>query len=140
MTRQSSWRELQVVSADASRELCSSGEPAYNRLFAAALRETSLRSQELGVTIASIDLSSTSQMTTACKCASCVVSALQGLRDVIVETQTVLFDAAIKADVPRFIPSDYSIVDCRPQIHRVHRVFPPFRELFPVINHNVPFA
>jgi hypothetical protein len=48
-------------------------------------------------------------MTTACSCASCVVSALQGLRDVIVETQTVLLDAAIKADVPRFIPSDYSI-------------------------------
>jgi hypothetical protein len=38
-----------------------------------------------------------------------VVSALQGLRDVIVETQTVLLDAAIRADVPRFIPSDYSI-------------------------------
>jgi len=28
---------------------------------------------------------------------------------VIVETQTVLLDAAIQADVPRFIPSDYSI-------------------------------
>jgi hypothetical protein len=43
------------------------------------------------------------------RAASCVVSALQGLRDVIVEAQTVLLDAAIKADVPRFIPSDYSI-------------------------------
>jgi hypothetical protein len=31
------------------------------------------------------------------------------LRDVIVETQTVLLDAAIKADVPRFIPSDCAI-------------------------------
>jgi hypothetical protein len=38
-----------------------------------------------------------------------VVSALQGLRDVIVEMQTVLLYAAIKADAPRFIPSDYSI-------------------------------
>ena len=38
-----------------------------------------------------------------------MVSALQGLRDVIVEAQTALLDAAIKADVPRFIPSDYSI-------------------------------
>ena len=38
-----------------------------------------------------------------------MVSALQGLRDVIVKTQTVLLDAAIKADVPRFIPSDFSI-------------------------------
>src|ERR1019366_10522218 len=45
----------------------------------------------------------------ACLGASCVVSALQGLRDVIVETQTVLLDAAVMADVPCFIPSDYSI-------------------------------
>jgi nucleoside-diphosphate-sugar epimerase len=67
------------------------------------------RLQKLGVTIASVDLNSASQVTLACSCASCVVSALQGLRDVIVETQTVLLDAAIKADVPRFIPSDYSI-------------------------------
>jgi len=37
------------------------------------------------------------------------VSALAGLRDVIVEAQTVLLDAAIKAGVPRFIPSDDSI-------------------------------
>jgi len=38
-----------------------------------------------------------------------VVSALAGLRDVIVETQAALLDAAIKARVPRFIPSDFSI-------------------------------
>jgi nucleoside-diphosphate-sugar epimerase len=65
--------------------------------------------QALGVTIASVDFGSTSQVTMACLHASCVVSAMQGLRDVIVETQTVLLDAAIKAKVPRFIPSDYSI-------------------------------
>jgi nucleoside-diphosphate-sugar epimerase len=67
------------------------------------------RLQELGVTIARVDLSSASQLTTACSGASCVVSALAGLRDVIVEAQTVLLDAAIQAGVPRFIPSDYSI-------------------------------
>ena len=38
-----------------------------------------------------------------------MVSALAGLRDVIVEAQTVLLDGAIAAGVPRFIPSDYSI-------------------------------
>ena len=67
------------------------------------------RLQEMGVTIASVDLSSASQVAPACSGAACVVSALAGLRDVIVEAQTVLLDAAIKADVPRFIPSDYSI-------------------------------
>jgi uncharacterized protein YbjT (DUF2867 family) len=67
------------------------------------------RLQELGATIATVDWSHASQVTSACSGASCVVSALQGLRDAIVEAQTVLLDAAIKADVPRFIPSDYSI-------------------------------
>jgi nucleoside-diphosphate-sugar epimerase len=67
------------------------------------------RLQELGVTIANVDMSSACQVTLACLHASCVVSVLQGLGDVIVETQTVLLDAAIKAQVPRFIPSDYSI-------------------------------
>jgi nucleoside-diphosphate-sugar epimerase len=67
------------------------------------------RLRDLGVTISSVDLSNASQVTPACSSASCVVSALQGLRDVIVETQSVLLEAAVKAGVPRFIPSDYSI-------------------------------
>ena len=74
-----------------------------------ATRDKLERLQGLGVTIASVDWSHASHLTPACLGASCVVSALQGLRDVIVETQTVLLDAAIQADVPRFIPSDYSI-------------------------------
>lgn len=40
---------------------------------------------------------------------TCVVSALAGLRDVIIDVQKVLLDAAIAAGVPRFIPSDYSL-------------------------------
>ena len=64
---------------------------------------------KLGVTVASVDLRDASQVTEACSGAFCVVSALQGLQDIIVEAQTVLLDAAIKAKVPRFIPSDYSI-------------------------------
>ena len=67
------------------------------------------RLRKLGVTIASVDLSNASEVTPACLGASCVVSALQGLQDVIVKTQTALLGAAIKAGVPRFIPSDYSI-------------------------------
>jgi len=67
------------------------------------------RLQRRGVTIASVDLSNASEVTAACSGASCVVSALQGLRDVIVDAQAALLDASIKAGVPRFIPSDYSI-------------------------------
>ncbi|MEO5601273.1 MAG: NmrA family NAD(P)-binding protein, partial [Cyclobacteriaceae bacterium] len=41
--------------------------------------------------------------------AFCVVSALSGLREVIIDAQKILLDAAIAAGVSRFIPSDYSI-------------------------------
>ncbi|MBL0747709.1 NmrA family NAD(P)-binding protein [Nocardioides baculatus] len=51
------------------------------------------------------DLWSTAE---ACRGTDCVVSALNGLRDVIVDRQSVLLDAAVAAGVPRFIPSDYS--------------------------------
>jgi len=66
-----------------------------------AARDKLERLQELGATIASVDMSSASQVTPACSGASCVVSAQAVLRDVIVEAQTVLLDAAIKAGVPR---------------------------------------
>lgn len=63
----------------------------------------------VGATIASVDLSRESEVVSACAGASCVVSALSGLRDVIVDAQTVLLQGAVKAGVPRFIPSDYSL-------------------------------
>ena len=62
-----------------------------------------------GAAIAEVDFNSVSDVTKACQGGSCVVSAFCGLRDVIVEAQTLLLDAAVKAGVPRFIPSDYSI-------------------------------
>jgi nucleoside-diphosphate-sugar epimerase len=74
-----------------------------------AARDKLERLEQLGVTITNVDFRSASQVALACSGAACVVSALAGLRDVIVEAQTVLLDAAVKAGVPRFIPSDYSI-------------------------------
>jgi uncharacterized protein YbjT (DUF2867 family) len=41
--------------------------------------------------------------------ASCVVSALAGLRDVIIDVQKAVLDAAVMAEVPQFIPSDFSL-------------------------------
>jgi nucleoside-diphosphate-sugar epimerase len=72
-------------------------------------RDKIARLQELDVAVARVDTSSVSDLTQACSGASCVVSALNGLGDVIVDTQTLLLDAALAAGVPRFIPSDYSI-------------------------------
>ncbi|RYE89759.1 MAG: NmrA family protein [Myxococcales bacterium] len=49
-----------------------------------------------------------SEMTQALAGAACVVSALNGLREVMIERQGVLLDAAVRAGVPRFIPSDFA--------------------------------
>ncbi|MDO7876694.1 NmrA family NAD(P)-binding protein [Hymenobacter sp. ASUV-10] len=66
----------------------------------------SLRLQ--GVEIVEVDLDNVSELTRACAGAGCVVSALSGLRGIIVEAQTRLLEAAVAAGVPRFIPSDFS--------------------------------
>jgi nucleoside-diphosphate-sugar epimerase len=61
-----------------------------------------------GAVIADVDFNSLTEVAGACMGGSCVISALSGLRDVIIDTQTLLLDAAVKSGVPRFIPSDYS--------------------------------
>ena len=65
--------------------------------------------QDLGAELVPVDFASVGALTRACAGASCVVSALSGLRDVIVDTQKRLLDAAVAAGVPRFIPSDFCI-------------------------------
>lgn len=65
--------------------------------------------EKLGVKIFTVNMSNVEEISNACIGVFCVVSALQGLHEVIVDTQRVLLDAAISAGVPRFIPSDYSI-------------------------------
>lgn len=65
--------------------------------------------QEQGASIIEVDFNNHLELTKACAGVSCVVSALSGLREVIVELQTLLLHAAVEAGVPRFIPSDYCI-------------------------------
>jgi nucleoside-diphosphate-sugar epimerase len=65
--------------------------------------------EKLEVKIFTVNMSNVEEISNACLGVFCVVSALQGLQEVIVDTQRVLLDAAIAAGVPRFIPSDYSI-------------------------------
>ena len=64
--------------------------------------------EQKGVKIFLVNMNSKSQIINACMGVDCVVSALAGLRDVIIDTQKILLEAAIEAKVPRFIPSDYS--------------------------------
>lgn len=62
-----------------------------------------------GVEVIELDPDSLSDVTAACRGAGCVVSALNGLEPTILDTQTVLLQAAVAAGVPRFIPSDFSL-------------------------------
>ncbi len=64
--------------------------------------------EQLGVAVFKVDLKDVKALTELCKDVTCVVSALQGLREVIVDTQKAILDAAVKAGVPHFIASDYS--------------------------------
>ena len=67
------------------------------------------RLRQMGAHVAEVDTNSVDEVAAACAGAECVVSALLGLREVMVEAQTVLLDGALRAGVPRFIPSDYSL-------------------------------
>ncbi len=62
----------------------------------------------MGVVVAPADVADVGSVAAACEGAACVVSALNGLRDVIIDRQGVLLDGAARAGVPRFISSDYS--------------------------------
>ncbi|WP_128544738.1 NmrA family NAD(P)-binding protein [Larkinella soli] len=65
--------------------------------------------EAMGVSVVEVDFNDVAELTRACAGASCVVSALSGLREVIVEAQSQLLEAAVSAGVPRFIPSDFCI-------------------------------
>ncbi|MFD2937366.1 NmrA family NAD(P)-binding protein [Spirosoma flavum] len=61
-----------------------------------------------GVDVQRTDFTDLAALIRICEGTSCVVSALAGLRDVIVDSQSTLLAAAVAAGVPRFIPSDFS--------------------------------
>ncbi len=65
--------------------------------------------QNKGVIVAQVNTKLSSEIAEHCHGASCMVSALAGLKEVIIDTQKVFLDAAVEAKVPRFIPSDYAI-------------------------------
>lgn len=62
-----------------------------------------------GIETATVDYNDPESLLSACSGVHCIVSALSGLREVVVDAQTTLLNAAVEAGVPRFIPSDYCI-------------------------------
>jgi uncharacterized protein YbjT (DUF2867 family) len=65
--------------------------------------------REAGCHITEVEMTDVATLTEALKGASTVVSALQGLKDVIIDAQGALLEAATAARVQRFIPSDFSL-------------------------------
>ncbi len=65
--------------------------------------------RSIGAEVAEVSYADKLALIAACRGAACVVSALAGLRDTIVDAQVALLDAAVAAGVPRFIPSDFCI-------------------------------
>ena len=64
--------------------------------------------EQKDVKVFQVDTSKKSEISKHCIGADCVVSALAGLRETIVDAQKIVLDAAVEAKVKRFIPSDYS--------------------------------
>jgi nucleoside-diphosphate-sugar epimerase len=62
-----------------------------------------------GVDVYEADMMDKTEVAKACKGVHCVISALAGLREVIIDAQKVLLEAAVDVGVPRFIPSDFSL-------------------------------
>jgi uncharacterized protein YbjT (DUF2867 family) len=63
----------------------------------------------LGVEVAVAELSDESALARACDGIDVVVSALQGIRNVIIDGQSTLLRAALKAGVKQMLPSDYGL-------------------------------
>ena len=67
-----------------------------------------MKLKSLGAEVLQIDIQNLQALTSACIGVECVVSAVSGFADTIVEGQKSLLAAAVAAGVPRFIPSDFS--------------------------------
>ncbi len=91
------------------RELLARGAEVRALVRPGSAGERVEKLRQLGATAVALDWDDASRLTAACSGAACVVSALQGLRDVIVEAQGRLLEAALRAGAPRFIPSDFSL-------------------------------
>ena len=72
-------------------------------------KEKRIPLERVGADVVAVDYGDPAQLARACGGAVCVVSALAGLGDVIIDAQSSLLDAAVAGGVPRFIPSDFAI-------------------------------
>jgi uncharacterized protein YbjT (DUF2867 family) len=100
-------------------------------------RLSKLRQQ--GIEIVEVDLNQPDAVAYACEGSACVVSTLLGVEPTMIGTQSVLLNAAVRAGVPRFIPSDYAMdfTKLMPGINRnldLHRRFQDIVDAAPILS------
>lgn len=93
--------------------------------------------RQLGIEIVEVDLNEPDALARACESNSCVVSTLLGVEQTMIGTQSVLLHAAVRAGVPRFIPSDYAMdfTTLKPGLNRnldLHRRFQDIVDAAPI--------
>lgn len=67
------------------------------------------RLSDQGVEVVEVDFNNHQSLVQGCLGGTVIISTVSGLREVIIDTQTKLINAAVEAKVPRFIPSDFAI-------------------------------
>ena len=65
--------------------------------------------RQRGASVLEVDLVGGAGLDAACAGADVVISAVQGGPDVIIDGQSLLLDACVRAGVARLVPSDYSL-------------------------------
>ncbi len=78
--------------------------------------------KKTGVTVAEVDFDHIDEIAAACKEVNCVVSAVAGLHEVVVDLQKNILHGALQAGVARFIPSDFC-TDYNPLVPGENRNF-----------------
>ncbi|NVB85058.1 MAG: NmrA family NAD(P)-binding protein [Kofleriaceae bacterium] len=92
-----------------TRELIAAGAQVRVTHRASSKPEQIAQLRETGAELVIADLADSASLVRACSGVAVVVSAVQGMRDVIVDGQTRLLRAAEQARVSRMIPSDYAL-------------------------------
>jgi hypothetical protein len=98
-------------------------------------RLSKLRQQE--IEIVEVDLNQPDALAHACEGSSCVVSTVLGVEPTMIGIQSALLGAAVRAGVPRFIPSDYAMdfTKLTPGLNRnldLHRRFQDIVDAAPI--------
>jgi nucleoside-diphosphate-sugar epimerase len=96
------------LGARISRALSQRGANAVALMRAGSEDKQRKSLEDAGVQVAAVNMASVSDLRKVCEGAACVVSALQGLREVVVDVQSLLLEAAVAASITRFIPSDFA--------------------------------